>query len=254
MHRRLILAVCALALTPAFFACGDDDSGAVSGGSTTRAASQTVAVSTASPKLTVPASKYSVSVEDLGTAWITDVRGTFVIDSARYAKTQRLFTSEAEGLKLLKEWGYQGGYETGYAPEGRDQAVLNGAYYVSIESHLFSDESGAQKAFDYFIQFVGKTPGAQPVSVATVGNKSAAFVTTTGTITGSTVKATYHHVISRRGNLVTIALTKGAESFMKSDEAWAVARIADEKALGERATSVPTPTGDYKTPTPTPKP
>ena len=79
-------------------------------------------------------------------------------------------------------------------------------------------------------------------------------MTTTGTITGSTVKATYHHVITRRGNLVTIALTKGAESFMKSDAAWDVAQMADEKALGERKTSVPTPTGDYKTPTPAPKP
>lgn len=254
MPRRLMLAVCALALTPAFFACGDDDDGGVTNPGSTKASGQTVAVSTASPKLAAPASQYSVSVEDLGTNWITDVRGTFVIDAAGYAKTQRLFASEADGMKLLKEWGYQGGYETGYIPEGRDQAVLNGAYYISIESHLFADEAGAQKAFDYFVQFVGKTPGAAPVSVPLVGNKSAAFVTTTGTISGSNVKATYHHVISRRGNLITISLTKGAESFMKSSAALEVAQMADEKALGSRPTSVPTSTGDYKTPTPTPKP
>ncbi|MEO8540769.1 MAG: hypothetical protein ABI577_13600, partial [bacterium] len=232
MPRRLLLAVCALALTPAFFACGDDDGGTGITGGTTKGPSQTPAVvSTASPKLSAPVSQYSVSIDDLGANWITDIKGTVVIDAAGYAKTPRLFSSEADGMKLLKEWGYDGGYETAYSPEGRDQAVLNGAYYVSVESHLFNDEAGAQKAFDYFSQFVSKTPGAQPVSIQPIGNKSIAFVTTTGTITGSNVKATYHQVVFRRGNLITIALTKGAETFMKSDAAWEVAHMADEKAL-----------------------
>jgi hypothetical protein len=250
-----MLAVCALALTPVFFACGDDDGGTGITGGPSGGASQTpVAVSTASPTLASPASQYSVNIDDLGTNWITDIQGTVVIDAAGYAKTPRLFASEADGVKKLKDWGYEGGYETAYSPEGRDQAVLNGAYYVSIESHLFATPDGAAKAYDYFTNFVKQTPGVQPVSIQPLGNKSLAFLTVTGTISGSTVKAAYHQVVTLRGNLITIALTKGAESFMKSDAAWEVAHMADEKALGTRPTSIPTPTSDYKTPTPTPKP
>lgn len=254
MPRRLLLAVCALALTPAFFACGDDDGGTgiTTGG--TKGSTQTPApVSTASPKLTAPVSQYSVSIEDLGVNWITDVKGTQTIDAAAYARQAHVFSTPADGQKMLTEWGYQGGYQTGYSPEGRDQAVLNGGYYVWIESHLFADEAGAQKAFDYF-NGVAKQDPASPVSIQPVGNRSAAYLTIAGTITGSSVKAAFHQVISRRGNLVTIVLTKGAESFMKSDAAWEVAYMADEKALGTRPKAEPTATGDYKTPTPTPKP
>lgn len=255
MARRLLLAVCVLALTPAFFACGDDDGG--SGTTNTAGAkgsTQTPApVSTASPKLDGPVSQYSVSIDDLGINWITDVKGTQSIDAAAYSRQTHVFSTPDDGLKQLKEWGYQGGYQTGYSPEGRDQTVLNGGYYVWIESHLFKDEAGAQKAFDYFNN-VAKQDPAQPVSIQPVGNTSAAYLTIAGVITGSTVKAAFHQVITRRGNLVTIVLTKGAESFMKSDAAWEVAYMADEKALGTRKTTVPTPTSDYKTPTPTPKP
>lgn len=255
MARRLLLAVCVLALTPAFFACGDDDGGTgVTNGGSGKGSTQTPApVSTASPKLSGPVSQYSVSIDDLGVNWITDVKGTQSIDASSYSLQSHVFSTPSDGMKLLNDWGYQGGYQTGYSPEGRDQAVLNGSYYVWIESHLFNDEAGAQKAFDYFNNVAKQNP-AQPVSIQPVGNKSAAYLTVTGTITGSTVKAAFHQVITRRGNLVTIVLTKGAESFMKSDAAWEVAYMADEKALGERKTQVPTPTSDYKTPTPTPKP
>lgn len=255
MARRLFLAVCVLALTPAFFACGDDDGGSgIANPAGAKGSTQTPApVSTASPKLAAPASQYSVSVDDLGVNWITDVKGTQSINAASYAAQTHVFATPDEGMRQLKDWGYQGGYQTGYSPEGRDQAVLNGAYYVWIESHLFNDESGAQKAFDYFNNVAKQNP-AQPVSIQPVGNSSAAYLTIAGTITGSTVKAAFHQVIIRRGNLVTIVLTKGAESFMKSDAAWGVAFMADEKALGTRKATVPTPTSDYKTPTPTPKP
>ena len=38
------------------------------------------------------------------------------------------------------------------------------------------------------------------------------------------------------------------------DDAWGVANMADEKALGKRTPVVPTPTSNFQTPTPTPKP
>lgn len=255
MPRRLMAAVCALALAPMFVACGDDDGGSgvssQSPGSTSTSAS--AAVSTAAPKLSGPASKYSVSIDDLGITWITDIKGTFVIDDSGYGKVPSLFQNAAEGSKRLKEWNYDSGYETAYSPEGRDDAVLKGGYYIMVESHLFKDEAGANKAFDYFTQFIGTYPGAQPVQMPVVGNKSAAYVTTTGKIAGTTANAVFHQVISVRGNLVTIILTRGAEGFMKVDYARALAAMADEKALGKRAAVEPTSTANFQTPTPTQK-
>jgi len=251
MRSRLMLALCAIAIVPALVACGDDDDSDDGGVLSTPGATGTAVTSnntTASPKVAAPASKYAVSIEDLGLSWITDISQTFVITEATYARTMRLFTSEAEGKRLLKEWGYEGGYETAYIPEGRDIAVRNGAYYISVESHLFENEAGAQKAYDHFTAFVKQNPGAQPIEMATVGNASVAYVTVFGKIADSQVSAVYHHVVSRRGNLVTIVLTKGAEGFMKVDTARSLAAISDAKALGEHAAIEPTPTSNYTPP------
>ena len=51
-----------------------------------------------------------------------------------------------------------------------------------------------------------------------------------------------------------IVLTKGAQSFMKIDPAWQLARLADQKMLGEKASVAPTATSNYQTPTPAAKP
>lgn len=245
MPRRLVLALCACTLAlPAFAACGGD------GGASDTAAGTTAASNTpnganpgASPALDGPASKYSVAIDDLGVNWITDIPFTFVLDIENYAPT-RTFTSADEGRTLLNEWGYQSGYETGYSPEGRDTAVLNGAFYVRVESHLFETEKGAMAAMAYFESII-KSTGASPISAAAVGNESAAYTATFGTIGKSKVNAVYHHVIFRRGNLVTVVLTKGAEGFMKVEPARELALIADAKALGQKPAIEPTPTSNY---------
>lgn len=247
MPRRLVLALCACTLAlPAFAACGGDggasDDGAPSGTTATSAPGTTSNPGT-SPALDGPASKYSVTIDDLGVNWITDIPYTFVLNIENYAPT-RTFTSADEGRKLLNEWGYQSGYETGYSPEGRDTAVLNGAFYVRVESHLFQTEKGATAAMAYFESII-KSTGASPVSADAVGNQSAAYTATFGTIGKSKVNAVYHHVIFRRGNLVTVVLTKGAEGFMKVEPARELALIADAKALGQKPAVEPTPTSNY---------
>lgn len=246
MPRRLVLALCACTLAlPAFAACGGDGDAAGDNSSRTTTVSNTPNGNNpgTSPKLDGPASKYSVSIEDLGVNWITDIPYTFVLDIETYAPT-RTFTSAEEGRRLLNEWGYQSGYETGYSPEGRDTAVLNGGFYIRVESHLFNDEAGAMAAMEYFESIITST-GASTVSAAAVGNESAAYTATFGTVGKSKVSAVYHHVIFRRGNLVTVVLTKGAEGFMKVDAARELALIADQKALGQKPAVEPTPTSNY---------
>ena len=246
MPRRLLLALCAAILAiPVFSACGD---GAASDGGDAPAVSGTASPAGSenpgtSPKLDGPASKYSVSLDDLGANWITDIPATYVLKVENYAAT-RTFTSADEGRRLLNEWGYQSGYETGYSPEGRDAAVLNGAFYIHVESHLFAGEAGAKAAMAHFESRI-KGTGAGPISVLPVGNESAAYTVTFGTIGKSKVNAVYHHVIFRRGNLVTVVLTKGAEGFMKVEGARELALLADQKALGQKPAIEPTPTSNY---------
>lgn len=257
MPRRLLLAVCAIAIVPCLFACGGDDDDSAGLEATATSGLPVVANSTASPVLSGRAGKYSVSLDDIGIAWLTDIKGTFEIDSSElvthYAGRPDVFPSPAEGLRMLGEWGYKEGYQTGYIPEGRDSAVLQGAYYIVVETHVFETIEGAQKAYAYYARKPAES-GASGVAVTGVGNEASGFVTVAGKIAGSSVNAAYHQVVFRRGNVVEIVLTKGAQGFMEITHPWELARIADEKLVGQRSATEPTPTSGYKTPTPAPKP
>lgn len=260
MPRRLLLAVCAIAFVPYLVACGDDDDGGGGGTSTPggSSGSPSLAVgSTLSPKLQGPAGKYSVSLDDIGIAWFTDVKGTFEIDSPEliqvFAERRDVFPNPSEGRRLLREWGYTEGYQTGYIPEGRDRAVLSGTFYIVLETHVFATSEGATAAYQYFASNIVDS-GALPIEVTGIGNKAAGFVTISGKIAGSNVNAMYHQVVFLRGNVVEVILTKGAQGFMDIERALELARIADAKLLGERSAVEPTPTSNYKTPTPAPKP
>ena len=195
-----------------------------------------------SPVLQPPASQYSINLNDLGTAFITDIPATYVLTVDNYAAT-KTFTSVAEGKKDLTKWGYLGGYETGYSPEGRQTAVLQGQYYISVESHLFKTVDGATQAFAYFQdRLKGQS---QPISGPPVGNESSIWKLVEGTVPTSTVPAVYHRLIFRRGNLVTIVLTYGADKFMTVNIVHDLAVIVDEKALGHKKAIAPTPTSNF---------
>jgi hypothetical protein len=237
-----------------FVGCGDDDGG--DSGTPPSASSATMpakgTVSDASPKVSKPAGKYSVAIEDIGNAWLTDIAGTYVISSDSYCKQPCLFESQAEGKKYLDQWGYVEGYETAYIPEGRDDTVLKGGYYIKVETHLFESAEGAQSAYDFFTAYAAAS-GASEVPIQAVGNGYSAYATLAGTISGTRVKALFHQIIFVRGNVLTVILTKGAQGFMTAESAWDLAAIADGKLLGQRAAPEPTPTSNYKTPTPEPK-
>jgi hypothetical protein len=249
MSRRLLLTLCACAIvSPALAACGGDSGkGTVAGVNTAAATSVCQPIkSDAAPTLAQPAGKYSVSIDDLGVSFITDIPGTFVLTLDSYSKVT-IFDSPEAGKKLLADWGYLGGYETGYTPEGREVAVLNGAYRIHVESHLFKDGGGAKKAYDYFESRLS-TAGSQKVSSASMANDSSAWQRVYGKVNNTSVNAVYHQYMFRRGNLVTILLTYGAEGFMKIDTACQLATIADAKALGQKSAVEPTPTANYTPP------
>jgi hypothetical protein len=256
MPRRLLLAACALAIVPAFAACGDDDdadAGNVATSTTSGASAApgtNVALSSQSPTAAGPASRYSVTNDEIGLRWFTDVAGTLSYDLMALARTRDIFASEATGEKLLKEWGYQDGYVVRYIPEQRDEGVKLGAYYITIETHRYKTPEGAMKAYAYYSGSIG----AAPAEMAPIGNKSVGYSGFSGKIPRSTVNAEFKQIIFTRGNVVAIVLTSGAQGFMKMQDAWDLAHLVDQKILGEKPSIEPTPTSNYATPTPTAKP
>ncbi len=252
MVRRLALALCAGTLIPVFAtACGGGDAGSSDAASSTSlpaaANTQTSGDISTEPQLAMPVSRFAISVDDMGkdastgnAAYLTDIKATYVLDAKSYGKTSA-FASADEGEKLLTQWGYLGGYETGLIPEGRDTAVLNGAFYVNVEVHLFRTSDGAKKAYEQFEKKVRSAGKAQPVRSTTVGNQSNTWTLTEGKVGASTVARVLHQTLFRRGNLVAAILTSGAEGFMKVDTVRAMAAIVDQKALGGKAAIEPTP-------------
>ena len=256
MPRRLLLAACALAIVPLFVACGDDDDdgtgGAVASVTTGTSSAQGTppSNSTKSPTADGPASRYSVTNDEIGLRWFTDVAGTISYDLMALAKTVDIFPSAGLGQKVLTDWGYLDGYQVRYIPEQRDEAVKLGLYYITIETHRYKTPEGAQKAYTYYTDSIS----ASPVEMAPLGNKSVGYSGFSGKIPRTTVNAEFKQIIFTRGNVVVIVLTTGAQGFMKMEYAWDLAQIVDQKILGETPSTAPTPTSNYQTPTPTARP
>lgn len=256
MTGRLAAVLCALAVAMLATGCGGGDGNASAGNPSPGATTGNRETATPTPSNDVdpgdgggtpvvvdgPASKYAISQDDLGRGYITDIEQTFVLDAATYGQTS-VFQDEGDGEAMLHSWGYRSGYETHYEPEGRLTTVLNGGYYLWVETHLFESDEGAKKAFEFFNSKLATT--SQPVNADRVGDESSAWRLIHGKVPNSTVDAVFHRVVVRRGNLVAIIATWGAEPFMRIDHALGWAAIVDEKALGDRPAIEPTPTSNY---------
>ncbi len=251
-----LLALGLLAFALAGLACGGDDASEPLPEATATAEGAGVAPTSAEPndvsqsivpKLTAPVSRFAVSQDDLPLGgYLTSIQNTFEISLEMYSESP-IFEGQEEGLALLSDWGYLGGYETGYEPEGRIISVLNGAHWIGVETHLFDSETGARAAFDYFVTKLEES-GSTEVPAEGVGNDSSAWRLTSGKIGRSSVDATYHRVVLRRGNFVGVVMTWGARPFMGVEQALELARIVDEKTLGLLPTIEPTPTSEYRGP------
>ena len=242
-----LIALCALAV-PVLMACGGD---AGAGGTVPKTVVPTSSGGGGSvandpgpaPTLKMPVSRFAASLDDLGNAFITNVPDTYVLTLDSLAKTAS-FKSEADGRKLLTDWGYLGGYETSYRPEGGDTAVLQGAFNAYVECDLFSTPANAEKAYNYYIQKFTDAK-ATATTLDTIGNQSAAFQFPGGSIRASSVNAVDHRLIFRRGNLVVVVRTLGADGFMTIQQARNIAQIIDAKALGTKPAIEPTPTSNF---------
>ena len=252
MRRGFPLALALFALPLMAAACGDDDAAKDSPAAAASSVKTTAATAIVSdpkpmPTLNGPASKFSILLEDVGlNSFITDIRATIELTAKNYGESKAF--PQGQGESMLKKWEYQGGYETSMQPEGRDAAILNGAFRIYVETHLFSTPENAKLAYDFFKAAIAKAGGSQPVTTSSVGNESTASKTLNGKIGASNVDFAFHQILFRRGNLVVIVLTQGADPFMKVDTVRELAQIVDEKALGKVEVVAPTPTKNYTPP------
>jgi hypothetical protein len=242
----LAFAACSLVLLLA--ACGDDDGdpSTPAGGSPSVVVSGTRPASTGGteggpePRLAMPASRFALTHEDIGSGYLTDLNATFVLTARLYGGTTA-FASATEGEAMLKKWGYLGGYETGYEPEKRQVSVLQGGYYINVETHLFDTVEGAKQAYAYFETLLRNAPRTQQVTTRALANQSSGWKAVSDKVPNSDIDGVLHRFIFRRGNLIGIVKTYGADPFMSIDIARELAVKMDEKALGQRKADEPTP-------------
>lgn len=255
MNRRLLLAIPLSCLPLAFAACGSD------GASGTLQSAQTLAAQTAAaggsastpnpstePNLSAPVNRYTITLDDTGTNYLTDPASPFETSLEDLAASGK-FKDRATGLEQLQLWNYLEGYEADLVPEGRENAVLNGALYITIESHLFGNLEGAKTAYTYFDVAMKGAQANRPAQIPAIGSQSVAYVSTPGDkISTSSINATYQQILVRRGNLVYIISTYGAEGFSKLDYPIELARLVDLRALGTEPVIEPTPHTNFTPP------
>src|SRR5690606_6862116 len=97
---------------------------------------------------------------------------------------------------------------------------------------LFAGTAGAIDAYNWFTDLYGRTDGSQSQDVAQLANQSSGWKKKQGTIPSSNVEGVAHRFIFRRGNMVGIVQTSGADTFMTIDPARDIAVIIDDRALG----------------------
>ncbi len=187
----------------------------------------------AEPTLDQPPVTYALTADDLEEAtsgastFAADANRTFVLDATNYGKV----VSASGGAAMLTSWGYLGGYETVFVPEGRDEALLDGAYYAVLEVHLFATPPGAAMAYHHFVEKLQTTP-ARRMEMHAVGNESTAWTMTSGKLGNSDRARVHSSVLFRRGNLVAVILVIGAEDHVNAGTMETLATIVDARALG----------------------
>jgi hypothetical protein len=216
-------------------ASGDDDDdggssesvGGVDGGPETQVAA--------------PASQYTVQLYDLATSPIeTNPDETYPLNALGFAQNG-YFADTEQGETLAAEWGYVDGYQSGLRPTGQIADVVQGGYYIRSEAYVFESVSGAQLAYGYLEDSHRNQAGSVEVDTKNLANESSSFEILEGTVGSSDKPAVYHRFLFRRGSMVAIVQTWGAQEFMTVDRARDLAVAMDDKARGERDAYTPTP-------------
>lgn len=187
-----------------------------------------------------PPSRYIPFVEELRGNFDVPPPEVFGIAPATWGLTGP-FDTPQEGETMADEWGYVGGHNVQFNPDGLLAGVLQGGYYITVQVHIFDAVDGAEKAFEAYETRSDSLPGSATVSTPALANESAAYEYTEGTVGSTDTVAVYHRFIFRRGNTVVSVLTYGAQPFMTIDPARDVAVMIDNRILGETGALEPTP-------------
>lgn len=167
--------------------------------------------------------------------------GDHVTDYLGWA-TNGLFAKSEEGEAKAREWGLQDAYQASFRPGGLLAAVLQGAYYVTVEVSLFGDAPKAASAYAKYEQTYRDATGSQQEQTKGLGNQSSAWSVVQGSVGLSQTAGVFHRFVFRRGNMVVSVQTFGAQPYMNIDTAREIAVMVDQKALGQRPALTPTPT------------
>jgi hypothetical protein len=194
----------------------------------------------ANPTVPGPASKYSPSLKELPGIFTVNVPDTFTQNISTFSSSY-LFTSAQQGQDLATQWKIIDGFKASYEPDGLAAGVVKGGYFVDTEVYLFQDTAGAADAYTYLADFFSRGAGAQKEDAKGLGNASAGYSIIQGTVGNTDVAQVFHSFVFRRGNVVAIVRTQGAQPRMTIDRARDVAVIIDDRILGNRAATAPTP-------------
>ena len=188
----------------------------------------------------MPASRFSPAREELPGVYSVNVPETFTQNISTFASSY-LFSSNQQGQDLGTKWRIIDGFKALYDPDGLAAGVAQGKYYISIEVYLFEVTSGAVDAYDYMDKLFSGRAGTDRQDAKGLGNKSAGYKIIQGTVGTSDIPQAYHRFMFRRGNVVAVVQTTGGAPTMTIDKARDIAVIIDDRILGKRDATEPTP-------------
>jgi hypothetical protein len=251
----VVVLLVAIGLVFAFVRSGDDAEPAAAGTEEPHANRTPSTAGTQGgpePVLSGPATRYAASQAEAGPSLqgVPDESFTTTPDIFADAEVGP-FKDSDEGKARAAEWGYKEGYIGILQPDGLLAGVVQGRYYVRMEVHLFNSVNGAVAAYAWYDNLYTSL-GAQKVATTRLANQSQGWKSIQGKVEGTDMDRVYHRFIFRRGNMVAIVQTVGADTFMSIDPARDIAVIMDDRALGNRAAPTPTPSGGQLPPSPVP--
>ena len=194
------------------------------------------------PTLNVQAAALAPQLGDFNARYSTHGGDAYVVNAFAFANTGP-FASVKEGEALAEQWGYREGYTATLTPDGQLAGVLEGRFYVTAEVYLFNSMDGARQAYSKFEQLYAAAPGSERQQTRGLANDSSAWKLIKDTVGTSDVVAVYHRFVFRRGNMVAVIQTFGADPYMTIDRARDIAVVVDDKALAKRPAPLPTPAG-----------
>lgn len=192
----------------------------------------------------IPASRFGILLQELPANFQVNVSDTFTQNISTFS-TSYWFKTEAEGSQKANDWRIIDGFNAVFQPKGLIAEVTKGSYYLTVETYMFLDVAGAQKAWAHYDNVLKSTTGSDAVDAKPLANNSNAFQIIQGTVGPSEMVGIYHRFSFRRGNTIVSVQTWGGQPYMNIDPARDLAVMIDEKLLGARPaaepTAVPTP-------------